>query len=1168
MAVRIRFRRFYECDTESDRSLDFGADSLLYCIDTDKYYKIYNGAYIEVLPEDVVFTSPIPISKLDISGVPDGTKFLRDDGSWAPPQGLGLGTVTSVGVSVPTGFTVSNTPVTSIGTIAITFDTGYALPTTASQTNWDTAYGWGNHALAGYLTSLNTLTATSQTFATGTTGTDFNIVSATSTHTFNIPSASATARGLVTTGTQTFAGAKTFNSSVTASSFYLSSMTGGNGALYYNTSEARLTLANYNGGGKIMLEVGGGSYTASFNEDLSIRFFGYTSNGFLKTSSSNGTLIVDTTSYTPTTRTLTINGTAYDLTADRIWTISTGHTIYDSAGTAMTQRPDLKFVRLNVTDVASQTVVTRPADTFIGSTAPTDPVEGDEWTSSETWKTYKWYINPSDSLGKWVEVLLTSGVTSGDYVTGSTSGSGGPAGSANFIPKWNALRNLTDSPIYVGAGGAVSMQTELDVITTNSRFTVTNAFPISERNSTSTNSLYTTLRLYSRLTTGTHAVGFGNLLSFGSNIADLGYIATVVTDATVGSPKSDMIFAVTNSAVTPVEKFRLKSDGQLKLTAYTAADSFDDTTLVGYLGFDAQGNILTSSGSGGGGGGSGITGVGSINRLAKFTTGATVIGNSIIRDNGYDVALGTSNGTGNTTAGTLNLEGLNFYINGRGKMHIGNNAYRSDAGLIYSYTGEAATYVINASGTHTWNSYPSGTAGNSIIETATTTLMSLSTAGRLRLHQYTSAGAQSGSVIGYLGFSSTGEVLTTGLSPSGIGGTTGVSDNILIRSDGTGGGTIQGSNVLIDDESNITLGGGGTFQTVKTISVTGVPGTVNLRILTKGNTSSTELAVDSFVNNAILYPATVYVYSSLYNGANGFGAGIQFKTHTTIGNMITMGQIAAVYTNASEPVSSELRFYNNNTSNTPTETLRIYSTGQLKLSSYTSATSFNVGGVAGYLGFDSSGNILTTTGSGISGTGNTNKLAKWSSPSVITDSNIIDDGTTIQFQSAVQLTQGQLKFPAVQIASADVNTLDDYEEGTWTPTYVTSATQFTSVTYDTSTAGTYTKIGNKVFISGILKTDAVSKGSASGNIRIGGLPFSSPTTTANTCMIHITYAFAFLSEVPRSGKSYSSIGGNVTTIDLYRERPTQTDDDVAITVADIGTSANNNEIWFNGFYTI
>jgi len=69
---------------------------------------------------------------------------------------------------------------------------------------------------AGGISSLNTLTDATQTFATGTTGTDFAISSAAGVHTFNMPSASATARGVVTTGTQTFAGVKTFSSKITA----------------------------------------------------------------------------------------------------------------------------------------------------------------------------------------------------------------------------------------------------------------------------------------------------------------------------------------------------------------------------------------------------------------------------------------------------------------------------------------------------------------------------------------------------------------------------------------------------------------------------------------------------------------------------------------------------------------------------------------------------------------------------------------------------------------------------------------------------------------------------------------------------------------------------------------------------------------------------------------
>jgi len=50
------------------------------------------------------------------------------------------GTVTSVGMTVPTGLDISGSPVTSSGTLAVSYASGYSIPTTASQANWDTAY--------------------------------------------------------------------------------------------------------------------------------------------------------------------------------------------------------------------------------------------------------------------------------------------------------------------------------------------------------------------------------------------------------------------------------------------------------------------------------------------------------------------------------------------------------------------------------------------------------------------------------------------------------------------------------------------------------------------------------------------------------------------------------------------------------------------------------------------------------------------------------------------------------------------------------------------------------------------------------------------------------------------------------------------------------------------
>lgn len=65
------------------------------------------------------------------------------------------GVVNSVNMTVPTGLSVSGGPITSTGTFAVTFSSGYSIPTTAKQTDWDTAYGWGDHASAGYLGSAD-----------------------------------------------------------------------------------------------------------------------------------------------------------------------------------------------------------------------------------------------------------------------------------------------------------------------------------------------------------------------------------------------------------------------------------------------------------------------------------------------------------------------------------------------------------------------------------------------------------------------------------------------------------------------------------------------------------------------------------------------------------------------------------------------------------------------------------------------------------------------------------------------------------------------------------------------------------------------------------------------------------------------------------------------------
>ena len=74
-------------------------------------------------------------------------------------------------------------------------------------------------------------------------------------------------------------------------------------------------------------------------------------------------------------------------------------------------------------------------------------------------------------------------------------------------------------------------------------------------------------------------------------------------------------------------------------------------------------------------------------------------------------------------------------------------------------------------------------------------------------------------------------------------------------------------------------------------------------------------------------------------------------------------------------------------------------------------------------------------------------------------------------------------------SNVDANTLDDYEEGTWSPT-IFGETTAGSYSYEAvRTGGRYTKIGNLVYIEGVLRISAINTAGA-GHMHFGGLPFN------------------------------------------------------------------------------
>jgi hypothetical protein len=157
---------------------------------------------------------------------------------------------------------------------------------------------------------------------------------------------------------------------------------------------------------------------------------------------------------------------------------------------------------------------------------------------------------------------------------------------------------------------------------------------------------------------------------------------------------------------------------------------------------------------------------------------------------------------------------------------------------------------------------------------------------------------------------------------------------------------------------------------------------------------------------------------------------------------------------------------------------------------------------------------------------------------------------------------GQIKFPATQNASADANTLDDYEEGTWTPVYSPQSGAFGAIVYDGVRFGTYTKIGRQVTFTCAIRTDDLPIGTASGIVYVSGLPF---TNGAVTTPCDIGYVEAFAGDMP----SEAVVTSAATSIAMYY-RTTSNGASAPLGVADLDVtaSANKNYVLIAGTYFV
>ena len=135
-------------------------------------------------------------------------------------------------------------------------------------------------------------------------------------------------------------------------------------------------------------------------------------------------------------------------------------------------------------------------------------------------------------------------------------------------------------------------------------------------------------------------------------------------------------------------------------------------------------------------------------------------------------------------------------------------------------------------------------------------------------------------------------------------------------------------------------------------------------------------------------------------------------------------------------------------------------------------------------------------------------------------------GTTLALQGATSQSGTGITFPATQSASSNANTLDDYEEGTWTPQLTFG---LANVGMTGTFSGRYVKVGNQVTIFAYVVV--TNKGSSTGAATLINLPFN-PITAGQAYAATSLYVGATSITVSAGQMAQANINGTVARIDL------------------------------------
>ena len=148
--------------------------------------------------------------------------------------------------------------------------------------------------------------------------------------------------------------------------------------------------------------------------------------------------------------------------------------------------------------------------------------------------------------------------------------------------------------------------------------------------------------------------------------------------------------------------------------------------------------------------------------------------------------------------------------------------------------------------------------------------------------------------------------------------------------------------------------------------------------------------------------------------------------------------------------------------------------------------------------------------------------------------------------------------------TATANALDDYEEGSFTPSYNTSNSNIGTVTYD-QRSGRYIKVGRLCFITIRLRTDNISS-VGSGSVRITGLPFTHVNVANNRAVSNNVFTSNWTSS---DSPTQVLIQNNQTVLNLYQKPHNEDTSSLpvsALNPASSGANGNDNDIRLTAMY--